>query len=140
MHRPGLPRPPGNEHGNQRRRYRKNTFVTGKSTASETLNGVKKPNKVNVFVTRLPANCSVSDVTKLIRDNLTIEAEAEKLTTNHDELFSSFRVTCESDNPEILLDPMLWPQDCLFRKWFPPRRQRNTAPTQVGAMHQPTGT
>ena len=59
-----------------------------------------------------------------ISANLHVEVEAEKLATNHDDHFSSFRVSCtNNDNPDILLDPLLWPQDCLFRKWHPPRRQ-----------------
>ena len=116
-----------------RRRFRKSKFVTGKSTAVQAMNGVKKPNKVHVFVTRLPSSCTEADVTKLVRDNLQKEAVAEKLVTTHDAHFSSFHVSCICDELEILLDPMLWPQDCLFRKWYPPRKRPVSSQAHSGS-------
>ena len=111
----------------QRPRRRKRKFITGKSTQNPELNGVENaPSIANVFVTRLPPRATEGDIAAYLLANLHIECNVKKImNTKHDNVFSSFHIQCTIDDPNRLLDPNLWPEHSLFRKWYPPRRQRN---------------
>ena len=108
----------------EKRKPRRKKFTTGKSVDTPSLAGVNiRP--VDVFVTRLPPTCTVDNVQELVTSNTNVEVKVRKLETNHDDYFSSFHVSGMCNDPDKLLDPVLWPDNCLFRKWFPQKRNRS---------------
>ena len=108
----------------QNLRPRKSKFVTGKSTKDPSVSGVKHPPIADVFVSRMPAKCTGEEIKSFILKNTQIEVKVAKIETKHDYIFSSFHVSVICENPDVLLDPMLWPENSLFRKWYPPRNKR----------------
>ena len=108
----------------QNLRPRKSKFVTGKSTKDPSMSGVKRPPTADVFVTRMPAKCTVEEIKSFIFTNTQIEVKVTKIETKHDNIFSSLHVSGICENPDVLLHSMLWPENSLFRKWYPPRNKR----------------
>ena len=113
----GPPRPPRQASG---------SFVAGKNkpnNSASKLTGVRRDKRSHVFVTRLSPDCEADDIVGFIATNLNLTAEVEKLKTNHDDIFSSFHISCACE-PKVLLNADLWPEHCLVRRWW--NRSRNT--------------
>ena len=110
-----------------RRRKNTRTFITGKSKKDSGLAGIARKPVANVFVTRLPPNCTEVAIHDFLLFILQLECTVEKITnTKHEESFSSFHVQCKDcADPEVMLNPDIWPENCLFRKWFPAKKRQN---------------
>ena len=106
---------------------RRQTFVTGNgkpTTNASKLTGVRREKRAHVFVTRLSPDCEANDIVDFFDKNFNVNAIVEKLVTNHDDVFSSFHITCECE-PSVLLNADLWPEHCLIRRWW----NRSRTPT-----------
>ena len=110
-----------------RRRKNTRTFITGKSKKDSGLAGIARKPVANVFVTRLPPNCTEVAIHDFLLTNLQLDCTVEKITnTKHEESFSSFHVQCnDCADPEVMLNPDIWPENCLFRKWYPAKKRQN---------------
>ncbi len=42
-------------------------------------------------------------------------------------------VTAECEDPKVMYDPEIWPTGAYIRRYYEPRRQRGTIPTDQGA-------
>ena len=124
----------GNDKGWERqKRRKKRPFKMGTKQApnggdsirNPKLVGVKSIKTAHVFVTRLPHDCEADDVKQFIKENLQLDATVEKVRTGRSSSdISSFHVACQCDDPKIFFDPLLWPEHCLYRRWWPARNNK----------------
>ena len=105
----------------------KRKFYTGKNARDEEtapkIVGVERDKTAEVFVTRLPPELTQEDLSAYILAILNLNATVFKQTTRHDDEFSSFHVSCICENPKIFMDPNLWPECWMYRRWYPPCRK-----------------
>ena len=111
--------------------------VQANENNSSKLVGIKQIKTAHVFVTRLPPDCESEEVQAHIRVNLNLEATVEKIRNpRSSNEYLSFHVSCVCDDPKVFFEPSLWPEHCLYRRWWPPRRPRDNDTTGNGASMQ----
>lgn len=125
----------------RKRRFHKGTKQTpigDDNTGNSKIVGVKAIKTAHVFVTRLPHDCEADDVKQFIKDNLNLEATVEKVRsaqTSND--ITSFHISCQCDDPKVFFDSLLWPEHCLYRRWWPKRKTTQSGdPPDDGASAQ----
>jgi hypothetical protein len=91
---------------------------TGRSTS---LRGVKStPATAAVFVTRLAPGTTEDDICDYVRSVFGVDACSEQLRTRYN-TYASFKVVVKVKHIVKLMDPVLWPEEVLVRKFFVPR-------------------
>ena len=73
--------------------------------------------KAEVFVSRLAPETTVDSVTTFVSDTIKLSVECHKLETRYDSYFS-FKLVTDSKNLLSLLDPSVWPENVLVRKFY----------------------
>lgn len=102
----------------QRKRRRNRNEVTGNRAGSE-LGVVTRVKKCAIFVSRLGPQITAEKVKAFVDQIISNSCEVEKLNTRYDS-YSSFRITCEEKYNDKVLDPDMWEEGVLIRKFFGP--------------------
>jgi hypothetical protein len=105
---------------------RKKPVVIG-TAKSAVLRGVQSgvkylPQTAAVFVTRLAPGTKEEDVSDYVRSVFGVDAQCESLNARYN-TYTSFKVVVNANNLEGLMNPMLWPEQVLVRKFFVSRKQ-----------------
>nr|CAI5836750.1 unnamed protein product [Callosobruchus analis] len=96
-------------------RRRKRTAVIG---SSKDMGNIKvNPKKAFLFVSRLDPSTKTDDLVSVLKSKFP-EVTCEKLRSKHPQIYSSFKVSINSGNLDIALDPSQWPEGAYVTKFF----------------------
>ena len=80
--------------------------------------GVKSVQPVrHLFITRFPASYSTCDMSSYIQSVSSIDVTACLKVKSKFNSWSSFKVSVRCDEYDVLLNPDVWPENCLIREW-----------------------
>lgn len=89
--------------------------IIGRSEAGE-LKVVPRKKFASVFATRFAPEVTPEEMKTFLQCKTNLKVAVEKLSARHT-TYSSFHITCECDNPSLLVSESLWPQGCYVRWW-----------------------
>ena len=87
----------------------------------------------NICVTRLDPDLSCDELAVYIEQTLSIRPTVERVKATSS--YASFHLTCECQDPAVLLDACIWPEGSLVR-WWREGRQTSSIATSTGEPHQ----
>ena len=91
------------------------------SSYKSKIKTVVKQKFANIFATRFSPDVAAEDITVYIKDVTNLDVAVEKLQTKHDS-YSLFHLQCTCDDPMVLRNPEIWPENILVDWWYKPRK------------------
>ena len=92
-----------------------NSGWVGRAQGS-TLRAASRDKKLSLFATRFDTKITAEQLVAHLKEKTSLEVSAHKLVT-HSKRYNSFRINCYCEDPDILCDPEVWPDDIYVRHW-----------------------
>ena len=94
--------------------------------ASNTgIKAVKRPiRSANVYATRFDPEMTTADLEEYLMNRLNIATKCTKLNSRRPDIYSSFYIRAVCENPQVFMNPDIWPEDIYYR-WYKPDKPKD---------------